>query len=171
MTDVLKQNQAANRRPEGRKLDAADRREATNAADAVKAREIVRQFGSDSLPVIAAAIAKVTSDLKAKHGLEEAVDRYLVANASYMREELKDVNKIVGWMGVGHGRMPDLPEGSPSHKVEFAAAWNAMLSAVNEATKVGVHKPHREHPIMLMVDLEAAGNTPRLITPGSVQWD
>jgi hypothetical protein len=171
MSDVLKQNQAANRRPEGRKLDATDRREATHSADAAKAREIVRRLGSDSLPVIAAAIAKVTSDLKAKHGLEEAVDRYLVANASYMREELKDVNKIVGWMGVGHGRMPDLPEGSPSHKVEFAAAWNMMLSAVNEATKVGVHKPHREHPIMLMADLEVPENTPRIITPEHIEWN
>ena len=78
---------------------------------------------------------------------------------------------IVGWMGVGHGRMPELPEGSPYYKIEFASAWNAMLSAVNEATKVGIHKPHREHPIMLMADLEVPDNTPRIITPEHIEWN
>ena len=58
---------------------------------------------------------------------------------------------------------------SPEHKIEFASAWNALLACVNEATKVGVHKPHREHPIMLKVDLEEPSST--LILPGSVEWD
>lgn len=116
-------------------------------------------------------IASVTSDLKAKHGLDEAVERFMAANIAYMREEGQDVNRIVGWMGVGHGRMPELPEGSPTYKVEFAAAWNAMLSAVNEATKVGIHKPHREHPIMLMADLEVPANTPRIITSEHIEWN
>lgn len=171
MNDILKQNQAANRRPEGRKLDAADRKEATFSADAAKAREIVRRCRTGNLHELTAMIASVTSDLKAKHGMEEALERYMAANIAYMREEGQDVNRIVGWMGVGHGRMPELPEGAPTYKVEFAAAWNAMLSAVNEATKVGIHKPHREHPIMLMADLEVPDNTPRIITPEHIEWN
>lgn len=176
MTDVLKATQAtiAARKPptpEGRKLDAADRREATNSADAKKARAVVRDLSCGSLPLICTTIAKHTSDLKMKHALEEAFDRFAVANGRYMREELKDENKLVEWMGVGHGRMPELPDGSPEHKVELAAAWNQMLGAVNEATKVGVHKPHREHPIMLMADLDVPDNTPRIITPDSIEWN
>lgn len=173
MSDALKALQArAPKKPEGRKLDAADRREATNSADAKKAREIVRRLRLDNLSVLATAIAKVTSDLGFRHKLEEAVERFFAANAAYMREELKDVNRVVGWMGLGHGRMPPMPDGSPDHKVEFADAWNGMLTLVNEATKVGVHKPHREHPIMLMVDLEEPENTPKLIVPDkSIQWD
>lgn len=173
MNDVLKkvQAEAASRRPEGRKLDAADRKEATWSADAAKARAVVRELRSGELHLIAACIAKVTADLKAKHGLDEAVERFMAANIAYMREEGQDLNRVVGWMGVGHGRMPELPEGAPAYKVEFAAAWNAMLSAVNEATKVGVHKPHREHPIMLMADLEVPANTARIITPDHIEWN
>lgn len=173
MSDVLKrvQESVAARRPEARKIDATDRREATNSADAKKARQIVRELRSGDLHLIAACVAKVTSDLKAKHGLEEAVERFMAANVAYMREEGQDLNRIVGWMGVGHGRMPELPEGAPAYKVEFASAWNAMLSAVNEATKVGVHKPHREHPVMLMADLEVPANTARIITPEHIEWN
>lgn len=173
MNDVLKRVQAgvAARRPEARKLDATDRKEATYSADAAKAREIVRGLRSGDLHLVAACIAKVTADMKAKHNLEEAVERFMAANIAYMREEGQDLNRIVGWMGVGHGRMPELPDGSPDYKVEFARAWNVMLSAVNEATKVGVHKPHREHPIMLMADLEVPNNTARIITPDHIEWN
>lgn len=171
MNDVLKQNQAANRRPEGRKLDAADRKEATFSADAAKARAVVRELRTGNLYEIAAVLAKVVSDMKAKHGLQEALERYMAANIDFQREEGQDLNRIVGWMGVGHGRMPELPEGAPAYKVEFAAAWNAMLGAVNEATKVGIHKPHREHPIMLMADLEVPANTARIITPEHIEWN
>jgi hypothetical protein len=177
MTDVLKATQAtiAARKPpapEGRKLDAADRREATNSADAKKARAVVRDLSCGSLPLICTTIAKHTSDLKMKHALEEAFDRFAVANGRYMREELKDENKLIEWMGPhGPGLMPTLPPGSPEHKVELAAAWNQMLMAVNEATKVGVHKAHREHPITLKIDLEEPDNTPRIITPDSIEWN
>lgn len=173
MSDVLKrvQESVAARRPEARKIDAADRKEATFSADAAKAREVVRHLKAGELHLVAACIAKVTSDTKAKHGLDEAVERFMAANIAFMREEGQDLNRVVGWMGVGHGRMPELPEGAPAYKVEFAAAWNAMLSAVNEATKVGVHKPHREHPIMLMADLERPENTARVITPEHIEWN
>ena len=177
MSDVLKINQAAYaarqaaKAPEARKLDATDRREATNSADAKKARQVVRELRCGSLPLICMTIAKYTSDLKMKHGLQEAFDRFATANGRYMREELKDENKLVEWMGVGHGRMPELPPGSPDHKVEMAAAWNKMLDAVNEVTKVGVHKPHREHPIMLMADLEVPDNTPLIIAGDHIEWN
>lgn len=172
MNDILKKNQAANApKQEARKIDAVDRKEATNSADAVKARAVVRELRTGNLHEIAAVTAKVTSDLKAKHGLDEAVERFMAANLAYMREECQDLNRVVGWMGVGHGRMPELPEGAPAYKVEFAAAWNAMLAAVNEATKVGIHKPHREHPIMLMADLEVTENTARIITPDHTEWN
>lgn len=152
-------------------MDAADRREATLSADARKARAVVRELSCGSLPLICTTIAKHTSDTAVKHGLEEAFDRFAVANGRYMREELKDENKLIEWMGVGHGIMPELPPGSPEHKVELAAAWNLMLQRVNEATKVGVHKPHREHPIVLKIDLEQPENTPRIITPGHIEWN
>ncbi len=53
----------------------------------------------------------------------------------------------------------------------MAAAWNKMLDAVNEATKVGVYKPHREHPIMLMADLEVPDNTPLIIAGDHIEWN
>ncbi len=174
MSDVLKINQAAYaarqaaKAPEARKLDATDRREATNSADAKKARQIVRELRSGSLPLICTTIAKHTSDLKLKHGLEEAFDRFAVANGRYMREELKSESRLIEWMGGTPGRMPEMPPGSPAHKVELVAAWNGMLGAVNEVTKVGVHKPHREHPVMLMIDLEVPENT--LVMPGENEW-
>ena len=173
MNDVMKNIRAAaaTARPEASKIDAVDRKEATHSADAAKAREVVRSLRSGELYLIATCVAKVTADLKAKHGLEEAVDRFMSANIAYMREEGQDVNRVIGWMGVGHGRMPELPDGAPTYKVELASAWNAMLSAVNEATKVGIHKPHREHPIMLMADLERPENTARIITPNSIEWN
>lgn len=174
MNDVLKINQAANAAraaKAARAPDAADKREATHSADARKAQRIVRELGTGSLPLICTTIAKYTSDLTIKHGLEEAFDRFVAANWRYMREELKDENKLIEWMGVGHGVMPELPDGSPEHKVELAAAWNLMLGRVNDVTKVGVHKPHREHPIMLRADLEVPENSPRIITPDSIEWN
>ncbi len=172
MSDALTKMRADPRvkKPESRVIDRKDRAEATNSADAKKAREVVRGLRTDSLPLIAQTIAKVTSDIGVKHALQEAFDRFSVANDDYMREELKPRDRLLGWMGVGHGVMPPLPPGSPVHKVELAAAWNALLALVNEATKVGVHKPHRGHPIMLKVDLETA-DTPTLIMPGSVEWN
>ncbi|MBK9156734.1 MAG: hypothetical protein IPM11_01160 [Micropruina sp.] len=171
MNDILKTMRADPRvkKPEGRVIDRKDRVEATHAADARKARQIVRSLRSGSLPHLAAEIAKVTSDLGVKHGMQEALERYVDANNEYRRMELKPVDRIVEWMGLGHGVMPPMPAGSPEHKIEFAAAWNALLACVNEATKVGVHKPHREHPIMLKVDLEEPSSS--LILPGSVEWD
>lgn len=174
MTDPIAAVRAANAHripaPE-RKLDAIDRREATMSADARKARDIVRSLRTGSLPLLCQALLKVIGDQKTRHGLEEAFDRFAVANGRYMREELKDENKLIEWMGVGHGRMPELPDGSPEHKVELALAWNNMLDLVSQATKVGVHKPHREHPIMLIVDIEQPENNPRLILPGHIDWD
>lgn len=172
MSDALSKMRADPRlkKPEGRVIDRADRVEATNSADAKKAREVVRKLRTGSLPLIAQAVAKVTSDLGVKHKLQEAFDRFAAANDAYMREELKPRDRLIEWMGVGHGVMPPLPPGSPEHKVELAEAWNALLALVNEATKVGIHKPHREHPIMLKVDLETA-DTPALIVPGSVEWN
>lgn len=177
MTDdtILRRSQAAlaaaKPKPEARVLDAADRKEATNSADARKARAVVRELRSGALAPIAAGIAKITSDLKLKHGLEEAVERFLVANARYRREELLDVNQIMGWPGPGNGILPTLPPECPEHKIELADAWNLMLRLVNEATKVGVHKPHREHPIMLMIDIEQPELNPSLILPGSIDWN
>lgn len=174
MTDVLKANQAAwaareaKKAREARKLDAVDRKEATHSADAKKARQIVRELRSGSLPLICTTLAKHTSDLKLKHGLEEAFDLFAVANGRYMREELKNESRLIEWMGGTTGRMPELPPGSPAHKVELVAAWNGMLGAVNEVTKVGVHRPHREHPVMLMIDLEVPENT--LVMPGENEW-
>lgn len=176
MDDVLKLNQAAHaarqagKVPEARKLDAVDRREATNSADAKKARQIVRDLRCNSLPVLCATFVKYMSDLKVKHGLQEAFERFAVANQRYMREELKDENTLIGWpVGNSNGRMAPLPPGSPEHKVELVAAWNLMLGAVNEVTKVGVYKPHRELPIMLVVDLEVPENA--LIVPTAAEWN
>jgi hypothetical protein len=172
MSDALTKLRADPRlkKPEGRVIDRTDRIEATNSADARKARQIVRELRTGSLPLIAQAIAKVTSDLGVKHALQEAFERFAVANDNYMREEIKPRDRLIEWMGVGHGVMPPLPPGSPEYKVELAEAWNALLALVNEATKVGIHKPHREHPIMLKVDLETA-STPAIILPGSAEWD
>lgn len=143
------------KKPEGRQIDKADRVEATNAADAKKARQIVREFKVGSLPVIAQAIAKITSDLTDKHAMQEAVDRFFVANDTYMREEVRTVGHIIEWAGgAGNGVMAKLPPDAPAHKVELVAAWNNMLSLVNSATKMGIYKPHREHPIRLMIDPE-----------------
>jgi len=172
MSDALTKMRADPRtkKPEGRVIDRKDRVEATNSADARKARQVVRELRTGSLPLLAQAIAKVTGDLGVKHRLQEAFERYAVANDAYMREELKPRDRLIEWMGVGHGVMPQMPPGSPEHKVELAEAWNALLALVNEATKVGIHKPHREHPIMLKVDLETA-DTPALILPGSAEWN
>lgn len=149
--------------PEARIMDRKDRIEATNAADAVKARAVVRELATGSLPLIVQAIIRHTSDLGVKHAMQAAFERFAVANEAYAREELKPANWLLEWAGgVGHGVMPALPPGTPEHKVEFAAAWNAMLAKVNEATKVGIYKPRREWPIMLMADIE---------TPTNQEWN
>lgn len=137
----------------GRAPDRVDRLEATHAADAKKARQIVRQ-NFTSLMLLARAIAQVTGDVKVKHGLEGAVERFSTACRVYMKEELKPDGRVIEWMGVGHGVMPRLPDGAPEHKVELAEAWNDMLAKVNEATKVGVHKKHQNLPISLISEVD-----------------
>jgi hypothetical protein len=170
MNDILEQlrNDPRVKKPEARKLDKADRIEATNSADAKKSRDVVRRFRTGSLPVIAKALSEILSDIKAKHAMQEAVDRFFVANDRYMKEELRADGQIIEWAGgAGYGIMQALPPGAPEHKVELVAAWNTMLSLVNEATKVGIHKPHREHPIMLKIDLEEP-ETPAILVP---EWN
>lgn len=143
-----------------------DRTDRSFAPDARKAREVVRKMKSGSLPLLAKEIAKVTGDLTAKHEIEEAFHNICVANEAYRREELLDHNQLIEWMGAANGAIKTLPAGSPEHKVKFVNAWNAVVKAVNEATKVGVEKRHREHPITLVSDPESD----RLILSPEEMW-
>jgi hypothetical protein len=154
-----------------RALSKQDRAEQTYSADARKARQVIRELGEQqSLFIIATAMYPVISELVMKQKLQNATERYALANSNYMREEQLDGNQIVGWMGPPqHGHMPELPPGAPDHKVEFAAAWNDMLRLVCEAAKVGITKPNRYAPIQLQVDVDA-GKEP-IIMVGATKWD
>lgn len=170
MSDILtKVRQAAALAPkvEQRHIEKQDRTDQTYSADAKKAREIVRTLNAHSLPLICEKIAVVTGDLAAKHKLQEVFDNFCRANYAYMREELKSDNRLIEWMGGVNGIMPTLPPGSPEHKVGILTAWNAMVIAVNGATKVGVQKRHREQPITLISDLEST----QLILPDNGFWN
>lgn len=151
-------------------LDPGDRKERidrTYAPDARKARAEVKALATHSLVELAGRIALVTAEQAVKHRLEERAEAFRAALAQYAKEELKAAGFDIGWMGPASGMMPPLPEWAPEHKVALANTWNAMLTAVNEATKVGVHKLNRYRPIELQADLD---DGPKLV-PGGISWD
>jgi hypothetical protein len=157
MSDILtkvRQAAAMAPKPVDRAEDKYRRTDMTYSADAKKARQLVREMRAHSLPLLAQHLAKITGEMSAKIKLQETFDAFCVANDRYMREELKDPNRLIEWMGGFNGVMPALPDKSPEHKSGLLSAWNALLTAVNDATKVGVQKRHREQPITLVADLE-----------------
>ena len=178
MNDILARHRAAGAKhaqaaTPDRTKDTQDRNDLTYAPDAKKARQIVRQLMADpvagnNLAVIAKAIATVTGDQKNKHNIEEAIDNYVVANAEYYKEEGRNKHgDLIGWMGGMTGFGIALPPDAPKHKLDLREAWDALLQRVNDATKVGVQKKHREMPITLIADLEDT----RLILPESYNPD
>lgn len=157
MSDILtkvRQAAAMAPKPVDRAEDKYRRTDMTYSADAKKARQLVREMRAQSLPLLAQQIAKITGEMAMKIKLQETFDAFCVANNRYMLDELKDPNRLIEWMGGVNGVMPTLPDKAPEHKVAILNTWNAMLAAVNDATKVGVQKRHREHPITLIADLE-----------------
>lgn len=169
--EAAAKRQAAKPVDTGRVLDKTDRTEATYSPDARKARALVKMLASGSLPYLCCELAKIVGDLTLKHRLQEVHDAFRTANDVYRREELLTPG-LCEWVGgAGPGRLPELSAGAPEHKVAFANAWNAMLQAVNEATKVGVHRPHREHPIMLMIDLDTTFEQATRVAVSGVNWD
>lgn len=165
MSDILKDLQAevlrAGKQTE-RKMDRKDRQDATMAPDARAARATVRGKTYHSLAELAHDIAAVTAEARVKHELEEAVDRFYRASHNYMREEGKPTERVIDWIGPPNGflRLSIVDGVTPPHKIELTEAWNGLLNLVNHATKVGIEKPHREHPIRLMVDIENPENSP-----------
>ncbi len=152
-------------------IDPGDRKsrvDRTYAPDAKKARAIVRDEAAHSLAVLAEKIALVTGEQAVKHALQEKAEAFRTALRVYAKEELKADGFDIGWMGPKSGIMPTLPTLTPEHKAALAKAWNDMLFAVNEATKVGVQKLNRYQPITLQVDLDDSGG---IIVPGGVQWN
>lgn len=147
--------------------DRKTRIDRTYAPDAKKAREAVRELAGHSLAELAGRIALVTSEQAVKHTLQEKAEAFRVALREYAREEGKGADFDIGWMGPRSGVMPVMPTWAPEYKAALAEAWNAMLFAVNEATKVGVHKLNRYRPIELQVELE---DGPKLI-PGGIEWN
>lgn len=151
-------------------LDPGDRKERldrTYAPDAKKARLVVRELATHSLVQLAEHIATVTAEQNVKHALQEKAEAFRGALATYAREELKGPGFDIGWMGPRNGIMPAVPDWAPEHKIALAAAWNNLLFAVNEATKVGVQKMNRYMPITLQVEL---GDGPQLVQ-GGVVWN
>jgi hypothetical protein len=169
MSDILtkvRQAAAMAPKPVDRAEDKYRRTDLTYSADAKKARQLVRELRAHSLPLLSQQLAKITGDMAVKIRLQETFDAFCVANERYMREELKDPNRLIEWMGGFNGVMPALPDKAPSHKFAILNAWNAMLGVVNDVTKVGVQKTHREQPITLVADLEDT----TLILPDT-KWD
>ena len=160
---------ASKREAELAVVDKKDRIDATFSPDARKARDYIKAVQSHSLPMICRNLIGIVGSMDDKYKLEEVFERYANANTQYMREELKPTTTLVEWMGPRHGLMPDMPPGTPEHKIEFAAAWNNMLEAVNHVTKVGVMKPNRYRPIMLQVDVDAT--RPEIVQIRGVDWD
>lgn len=160
---------AAKREHELKNVDKRDRIDATFSPDARKARDYIKAAQSHSLPFICRNLIGIVGELQDKYKLEMAFERYANANTRYMREELKPTSTLVEWMGPRHGLMPELPQGTPEHKVEFAAAWNEMLEAVNHVTKVGIMKVNRYRPIELQVDVDAT--RPDIVQVRGVNWD
>lgn len=138
--------------PVPRVLDQVDRLEIARSADARKARVIVKLLRTHSLAKLAREILPGIGDIPTRHKLEGALDRFMVANDVYMDLELR--SGVIDWMGPARGLGVHIPPSAPEHKVELAAAWDALLMLVNQITNVGIHKPHREHPIFLLVDPE-----------------
>lgn len=128
-----------------------DRLDHTYSPDARKSRDIVKLLNTDYLIMIAKEIVKVLSDQTLRIRLDEAIERFVVANANYCREQMLP-DKLVSWMGPVNGMMPDISTvpGAPAHKIELAAAWNELLICVNLATVCGVQKVHRFRPIELL---------------------
>jgi hypothetical protein len=166
--DVL-DYRAAKREETVNVIDRKAKLDITFSPDARKARDYIKAAQSHSLPMICRNLIGIVGDVADKHRLEEAFERYANANTQYMREELKPTNQIVEWMGPRHGVMPELPPGTPEHKVEFAAAWNEMLRIVNLVTKVGVIKYNRYRPIEIQVDVDAT--QPDIVQVRGVNWD
>ncbi|MEN6527604.1 MAG: hypothetical protein ABFD65_14065 [Candidatus Polarisedimenticolia bacterium] len=152
-------------------IDPGDRKERvdrTYAPDAKKARAIVRDEATHSLAVLAEKIALATGEQAVKHRLQERAEAFRAALKEYAREELKAADFDIGWMGPKSGIMPAMPTWAPEHKAALARAWNELLFAVNEATKVGVQKLNRYRPIELQVDLDDSAG---IIVPGGVTWN
>lgn len=153
--------------------DRKDRAEATAAPDARKAREVVRQMGTDSLLHLGQALSKVLSEPAARTAMAEAVERFVQANAVYAREELKGADWFLHWAGGfdgGSHMLPDLSQKTDiPHKIEIGAAWNNLLRHVNEATKCGIVRRHRLRPIELLADPDLT--LPRSPLVNGVSWD
>jgi hypothetical protein len=135
-------------------LDRKTRLSATYSPDARKARDAVRRAFTGLGP-LAVEIARITGEMRVKHKIQEAIEKLNDAEEIYAREELRPRPFHIEWAGgVGHGVMPTLPPEAPEHKRDLVAAWNELLRLVNEATRVGVHKPNRDGPIQLIAEVD-----------------
>lgn len=134
--------------------DAQDRVEASFSPDARKARDLIRGGGFTSLPVLAQELAKCLSTTADRIEVQDALDRFFAACALYAKEELKDPTWLLEWAGGTAGVMPPLPPNTPGHVASLSSAWTVLIDCVNRATKTGIEKPHREHPVRLKIDLE-----------------
>jgi len=178
MNDILARHRAAGAsiakgKTPDRVIDQQDRKDLTYAPDAKKARTVVKMLMDDAiaghnLPMIALEIIKVTGEQKNKHLLQEAFDGFAQANAEYYKMEGRGHgDNLIGWMGGMTGFGIALPGDAPKHKLDLREAWDVLLQRVNDATKVGVQKKHRELPISLIADLEET----RLILPADYNKD
>lgn len=166
-TDVMKQIKAARSASLDRAASVAAKEETRRkvegitSPDAKAAREVVRQMQAQSLPLLALSIAKVTSEMKVKVELKDAVERFFAASSAYLAAELKPAERMIGWLGPRSGLLSPLnEETAPAHKAELVSAWLDLLVRVNVATRVGVEKLSRSHPIRLLVDIERPENSP-----------
>ncbi len=142
--------------PEVKIATKAEMREMTMAADARKARDVVKREAWHSLPELAAAIMVVVAEAALKHRLGAALEELAEANAEYRKIEILPAGMVawVGGHGLSNGLLPPMPENAPDHKKRFAKAWNTLLMTVNEITKTGVQKRNRSWPITLLVDVD-----------------
>lgn len=150
-------------------LDAKDRQAATFDADAKKARHEVREGRHFDLVKLALALIKIVSAPSIKQKLQKVVHEYEEARAYYNKSEnLADTYQPMTWPTAGNGFVPDPPGYAYPHKAGVMTAWNALLAAVNETTKVGVQRWRAEDPIELQHNVGDDG--PKLHA-GGVSWN
>lgn len=158
--------------PEAKTRSEEDRRErlgTTFSPDAKKCRQVVKTGNFTSLPALALAMTKVIHDAGAKVRIEELLDRVVNAWIVYARIEGKDENTLVEWMGAENGLLPNIGYAAPEHKIVLRDAWNLLVIAVNEATKVGIQRAYRGAVLTLLVDVDLTADV--MGAPGGVLWD
>ena len=160
---ALQEKMAATDAKAGSAAARNERAERTMDPDAKKTRDLIRQGGYISLPVLAKDLIPRISDLAERHALEEKLAGFIAANQEYRRvEELPMA--LIDWIGGPNGRV-DLPEGNvPDHKRDLVLAWHALVHQVNHLSKVGIVKPQRllmndPTAITLLADPDGAPTT------------